>query len=330
MIKKVMAILAIVLLVVIILSGYNFYEQNALNEQQEKMDKTDNQQVLYSVVDATGMSLDFTAKPQRIMSLNVSIDEVLLDLVDSNRIIALSYLADDKSICSAGDKVNKVAGRATSKDLETLIYYQPDLVLVPDYDVDTLQKLRRLGLKVYACKTPSDMQGIFAFIEQVGSAVGEDERSGQMVKAMKAELKAIHQKILNNVPEDKRLTVAALSFNGVLGKRGTFNDLCYWAGVNNCFADEDVVFEGVFPKELLLEKNPDIIITPSWDFSKNHDPEAFKNSILNDPAYNSISAIKQKKVGTVHDNYLYSTSQYVVYAVKEIAQFAYPNLIIDK
>ena len=66
--------------------------------------------VLYTVTDATGTKLSFSEKPQRIVSLNVSADEILLDMVDSKRLAALSLLADDPGICSAGDKVKSVKG----------------------------------------------------------------------------------------------------------------------------------------------------------------------------------------------------------------------------
>ena len=60
-------------------------------------------EIIYSVTDATGQKLSFYEKPQRIISMNVSVDEILLDLVDSKRIAALTYFADDPSICSAGE-----------------------------------------------------------------------------------------------------------------------------------------------------------------------------------------------------------------------------------
>lgn len=58
----------------------------------------------YSVVDATKTRLDFEHKPQRIVSLGLSADEVLLDMVEPDRIAALTYLADDAGISPAADK----------------------------------------------------------------------------------------------------------------------------------------------------------------------------------------------------------------------------------
>ena len=40
-------------------------------------------EILYSVTDATGQKLSFYEKPKHIISMNVSVDEILLDLIDS-------------------------------------------------------------------------------------------------------------------------------------------------------------------------------------------------------------------------------------------------------
>lgn len=42
----------------------------------------------------------------------------------------------------------------------------------------------------------------------------------------------------------------------------------------------------------MLELNPELIITPSWDYSKKGDPEQFRQRILQNPAYKSIKAVK--------------------------------------
>ena len=96
---------------------------------QEK-NTADSGKVLYTVTDATGTKLSFSEKPQRIVSLNVSADEILLDMVDSKRLAALSLLADDPGICSAGEKVKSVKGRAQGSNLESVLAMQPDLVII--------------------------------------------------------------------------------------------------------------------------------------------------------------------------------------------------------
>lgn len=279
--------------------------------------------VFYTVTDATGNKISFTEKPKRIISMNVSFDEILLGLVDSKRIAALSYMADDTGICSAGDAVKAVVGRVQGSNLEGVLAYQPDLVLVPIYDSNTINGLRSAGLRVYVLDLPNDLAGIYTLMQQIGDVVGEPQAGKAMADKLQGELEAVRQKVDSKVPEDKRLKVLALSFTGPLGMKGTFSDLCYYAGVKNALAGIDVPYQGNLSEEKMLELNPDMIITPSWDYSKKGDPEQFRNKIINNPLYANLNAVKNHKVVRVHDNYLYSTSQYTIYAVQELASAAY-------
>lgn len=64
----------------------------------------------------------------------------------------MSTLADDQNISTIGEKAKTIQGRVTSTNIEQILAYQPDLILVPDYNLNTVKALRSLGLKVYVCK----------------------------------------------------------------------------------------------------------------------------------------------------------------------------------
>lgn len=283
-------------------------------------------ETLYTVKDATGTELRFSKKPQRIVSLNVSTDEILLDLLDgeTQRLAALSRLADDEGICGAGDKVKQVKGRAESTNLEAVLSYQPDLVIIPDYSMEPVRGLRSAGMKVYVCHTPNDMQGILQFIREIGAAVGEKDRGVQMAEGLQKQLDATREKALK-AANGKQQKVLALSFTGPLGMKGTFSDVCHYAGVRNALEGVDIPYQSNLSEEKMLELNPDLILTPSWDYSKKGDPDDFRRRILENPTYKDMNAVKNKQVFKIHDNYLYSTSQYTVKAVEELAQLAYPE-----
>lgn len=286
-------------------------------KEAQQEDKT-----LYTVTDATGTQLSFSQKPQRIASLNVSTDEILLDLVDDKRLIALSTLADDGSICSAGDKVKAVPNRSASSNLESVLAVRPDLVIVPDYSMEPVRALRSTGLKVYVCHTPNSMAEIYSLIRNLGEAVGDKEKGEAMAFKLQHDLEAVREQSLKAAGE-KQLEVLALSFTGPLGMKGTFSDLCHYAGVKNALEGVDIPYQSNLSEEKMLELNPDMIITPSWDYSKKGDPEEFRQKILQNPVYKNVNAVKNNRVVRLHDQYLYSTSQYTLKAVEELAQAAY-------
>ena len=66
---------------------------------------------LYTLTDATGTKVSFTKKPERIVSLSISTDEILLDLVEPKRIVALTKYVDDEGISNATDKAKAVKSR---------------------------------------------------------------------------------------------------------------------------------------------------------------------------------------------------------------------------
>lgn len=293
---------------------------------QEQAKDDGSGKTLYTVQDATGTELRFSKKPQRIVSLNVSTDEILLELLaeDTERLVALSRLADDDGICAAGEKVKLVKGRAESTNLEAVLSYQPDLVIVPDYSMEPVRGLRSAGLKVYVCHTPDNMTDILHFVRELGSAIGEEARGKAMADDLQKKLDDIRARALL-ASDGKQKKVLAMSFTGPLGMKGTFSDVCHYAGVRNALEGVDIPYQSNLSEEKMLELNPDIILTPSWDYSKKGDPDDFRRRILENPTYKDMNAVKNNEVVKFHDNYLYSTSQYAVKAVEELAQLAYPE-----
>ena len=61
----------------------------------------------YTVTDSQGHKLYFKEKPQRIISMSISTDEILIDLVPSSRIAAFSRLVDDPGISMTYNKLRK-------------------------------------------------------------------------------------------------------------------------------------------------------------------------------------------------------------------------------
>ena len=88
-----------------------------------------------------------TAKPMRIVSLNLCTDQVLVDLVEVRRIAALSFLARDANLSAISARartIHQVRGAA-----EEVLSLDPDLVLAGTYTTPaTVDLLRRLGRNV--------------------------------------------------------------------------------------------------------------------------------------------------------------------------------------
>ncbi len=86
----------------------------------------------YTVTDSQGAILKLPRKPQRVISVNIASDEILLGLIPSTRIAALSYLSAEPGISHVVEAAKAVSVKIRAQT-EPIVALQPDLVLVPDW-----------------------------------------------------------------------------------------------------------------------------------------------------------------------------------------------------
>ena len=280
----------------------------------------------YTVTDATGTKVNFAERPKRIISLSSSVDEILLDMLPPERIAALTNLADDPGICSTTEKAKAVKQRVQSKNVEAILSLNPDLVLMPDWlGPEKVQGLRDVGIKVYVYKTPVTLTDIQKSIVEIATVLDAREQGDKLVLAMQKKLDNVQQK-LKELPSDKKQVVVPLSLMGAFGGKGTtFDDICNYANVTNGISAAGIDKNAVIAKEKIVEINPDAFILPTWDFGKSGDAKNFINETMNDPALQTVKAIKNNRLIQIHDAYLYSISHYAANAVDEIARAVYPE-----
>lgn len=108
------------------------------------------------VKDAKGYEVKVPAHPMRIVSFSISCDEILLGLVEPERIASVSYLCDDAGISHVVEKSKAVKERIKgTPSVERIMALKPDLVILGDWwTPDCIQTIRDMGISVYVYKTP--------------------------------------------------------------------------------------------------------------------------------------------------------------------------------
>jgi iron complex transport system substrate-binding protein len=279
----------------------------------------------YEVQDGKGNILKLPRKPQRIISLSVSTDEILVGLVPITRIAALTYLADDGGLSNVTEQAKAVPAKVRA-NAEVIIALQPDLVIVPDWQpIEIVQTLRDAGFPVYIYQWPNSIEEIKSVILEIARAVGEPEAGAKLVADMDNTLAEVVDRV-RPIPDSQRPVVIRFSLlGGSSGKGTTFDDICQYAGVKNGAALAGLGMNDILSKEQLVKVNPDILLMPTWDYTGKTDLAQYAADIQNDPALQSVKAIRRQQFVSIPERYLACSSQYIVLGVKDLASYAYPQ-----
>lgn len=200
--------------------------------------------------------------PKRIVSLNLCTDQLLVDLVASQRIGALSHLAADPALSSISDRIGGL--RLVRGAAEEVLALEPDLVIAGEHSTPaTVAMLRRLGLDVLVVPMASDFAGIRAAIRSVAEKVGETARGEQLIAVFDARLAAARPS------GTARPTALAYQINSLTAGAGSLLDLALEAaGYHNLARSLTLGPGGRLPLESLVTRPPDLVVLAN-------SPEAF-------------------------------------------------------
>ena len=279
--------------------------------------------------DEMGGRVVLAKRPERIVSMNLSTDELMLDLVEADRIAALSWWATEKGLSCVIEKA-KPFPVVHSRSPEAVLEKKPDLVLTTDgTEPEVIDALREMGVPVFVSKNPTRIAGIFPRIEHLGKVLGAEKKAAELSAELHTRLDRVRSRVAD-IPDEKRPVVIALAFSKPFGRKGMlFDDMCNEAGFKNGVA---IIMDdtGRYPvsKEQVVALNPDVFLMPVWS-ADHQDAEAYKENMLGDPAYREVKAIKNGRLLTVEDRYRYSSSQYIIEAVEKLAETVYPERFQD-
>jgi len=135
-----------------------------------------------------GAAAVHAAAPQRVMSLNLCTDQLLLDLLPPARITSITYLARSRNKAfhwAQAEQVPVNHGLA-----EEVLAQHPDLVLAGTYTTTAARMLlRQVGVAVLEVPTANNFEEIRRVTRQVADAVGEREAGEKLLASMDATLR---------------------------------------------------------------------------------------------------------------------------------------------
>lgn len=207
---------------------------------------------------ALGLSLQCYAfdKPQRIVSLSLCTDQLLLMLVGRERIAGVSHLADEVAYSY---QWRKAKGLAQHDGLaEQIIPLQPDLIIGSNYSSgNSVGMLRQLGYEVATNAPPNTLAEAEALTRHIGRLVEEPERAEQLVLQMQRDIARAREL----VADKPSLVAVSYGPNGFTAGSNTLkNEILEAAGYRNLATELGIEGYGNISLERLVSSNPDIII----------------------------------------------------------------------
>jgi len=234
------------------------------------------------------------APPQKIASLNLCLDALLLKLVERQRIDSLTYLSANPQFSPFASQVKDIyLNHGLAEDL---VARNPDLILAGDFGAgEAVSLLTQLGFRVERLPLPRTVSDISKHIRNFGKLVGSEVAAEKMAVHIEQQLLLLDQQRQQHPQE---LTAFWYSSNGVVVGGDTLeNELMQRAGFHNLALDKHLMgFAQLDLEELILAK-PQVIIIESADskaFSLAgeylHHPALQKNNtrILSLPATLSV------------------------------------------
>ncbi len=210
---------------------------------------------------APALANDGGAKPQRIVSINLCLDQLVLMLADPSHIQSVTFLSLDPAYSFMHEEAANVPV-INHGATEEILPLQPDLVLAGQYSSTfAASMLTRTGYRVETFGIPGTFEEVRAHIRKVGEMLGEGEKAEAMVAEMDATIASIEIG-----PDDGAPVAAVYLPNGFTVGPGTFyHEAMVAAGLHNMAEDVGISYWAYMSMEHLLLAKPEIIVSGGFD-----------------------------------------------------------------
>jgi len=215
--------------------------------------------ILAAALFAVGLVLPSAAKPQRVVSLNLCTDQLVLLLAKPENIAAVSYLSHDVAnsyMAASARNQSTTHGR-----VEEILPLEPDLIFAGQFTSQaSVGFLRRIGHRIVILDSPEDFPGIRAQVRQVAALLEEQKRGEFLLSEMDQRLERARRAVTGN-----QLTAAFYLPNGyTAGGKTPVDAVLEVVGLKNKVAELGVTGTTVLSMERLIAANPDVLILSSF------------------------------------------------------------------
>ena len=244
-----------------------------------------------TVKDSRG-PVKISKKPVRIVSLSASATESLFAVGAGKQVVAV----DDQSNYPAEAPKTKLSG--FTPNLEAIVGYKPDLVLISNDTKDLAAGLTKLKVPVLVLPAANTIDDSYSQIEVIGAATGHLADSAILVSRMRSDIAKLTEKVAKRAKPVTFYHELDDTFYSVTSK--TFIGSIYTlAGLTNIAdaADKD---SGGYPQltnEYIIAQNPDLIFLADTKCCKQS-----AQTVAARPGWGDLNAVKKSQVVALDDD----------------------------
>lgn len=261
-------------------------------------------------------SLGAAPAPRRIASLNLTADEVLVEILPTDRLVAVTAASDDVGTSNVVGRVPPTVARFRKADLERLVALAPDLVVVSEYtDPDFLSLLERSGLRYHRMEGLRSLAGNRQAILDLGAAVGARAGAEKLV----ARYDALLADLAARLRGVSRPRVMYWASGMTAGGDTAIGALIDSAGARNVGAEIGVVGIGPVGAERAFTADPDVVLIGVW-------PGA-RESLVQHPLLSRLRAVREGRIVEMPTELLVTLSQHGADACWYLAWALHPDRV---
>lgn len=259
------------------------------------------------------VSANLFAEYKRIISLAPSITRSLYELGLEEKVVAVTIY------CPKGTTKKENVGTLLEPNIEKIISLKPDLIISTKEGnrKSAIEKIQRLGCKVYIMDTVSNFDEICSNFQNLGIYLDKKETAENIIKNVKNEIDEILLKVKNKKSEKIFWEVGAQPLF-TAGKKSFVNNYNKFLGTTNIFEDIDMRYPNINIESVIL-KNPDIILLVNMGDITYEEMQRWKQ-------IKTINAVKNNKIYMLDVNDIFTpTPLTFLKGVKIILKTLYPD-----
>lgn len=293
------------LIAFILATGCQASQNNEEVQTNEDEVETDSFPVTVQIDDE---EITIEEKPSRIFPLSLEVAEIVLDLVEPEKIVAATNGIDDPLLSTKVDVAEKIEGRIGAQvniDPEEIISYDTDLLLLTKMfgeQEEAENTLKQLDTPILSFDSIVTTEQYLDVTRTIGKAVGEESKAEKLIASIEEKINSLQQQI----PEEESPSVLILSEIGgdlgpfMLGPTNISYDLLKLAGATPAVDTIELERSAPASIEQVLKTDPDYILLVDF-FGKGE--ESF-NELMNDPGWNTLKTVEEGNIKLIEAKYI--------------------------